>query len=289
MDLASAACESINVDLSQQEIADADGYRYVVLVAYDIDSITGVEFALDGWPTGRGAPRISEPYWCEAALTLGDHEDGGGITAFEACVQPDSNRVASLAYWSFGPLDSTDLPIDLAILASTYSDADSALLVLDCSVDYVQDDLVATSGCALGGVYSGTAPECEEQLDGGGDQGGSGGDFAGGDEDGNDEGGGESGQGLDSGGDPWAHVKFCGPSVQYLTGLDTLSFYRDAKRRDCPAARSAGLSQPKHLGAGRRCVRLDAAEVDTGGGSGPVVRPAVPEEFVSPRTEDSVE
>ena len=47
-ELAPAACESINVDLSQEEIRDADGYGYLVLVAYDIDSITGVEFALDG-------------------------------------------------------------------------------------------------------------------------------------------------------------------------------------------------------------------------------------------------
>ena len=60
-ELMPASCESINVDLSIEEILGAGGYGYIVLVAYDIDAITGLEFALTGWPTGRGAPTLTGP------------------------------------------------------------------------------------------------------------------------------------------------------------------------------------------------------------------------------------
>jgi hypothetical protein len=55
-DLIPAACESINVDISVEELLAAGGYGYIVLLAYDVEGITGIEFALSGWPTGRGAP-----------------------------------------------------------------------------------------------------------------------------------------------------------------------------------------------------------------------------------------
>jgi hypothetical protein len=168
-ELTPTCCDSINVDLSVAEILAAGGYGYIALVAYDIEGITGAEFAITGWPSGRGAPVLVGPTWCEDALSLGDHEDGGGITAFEACVEPDSTSgIAILAYWSFGPLDSTDLPIDFNVAASTYSDEDSLLIVLDCTVDYEQDDIVAVTGCTVGGIYSGTAPDCTGGQDGGG-------------------------------------------------------------------------------------------------------------------------
>jgi hypothetical protein len=150
-ELAPAACESIDVDLSIEEILAAGGYGYVVLVAYDIESITGLEFAVAGWPSGRGAPPLTGPTWCTDRLTLGNHTGGGGITSFEQCMEPESSGVAALAYWTFGPLDSTDLPIDLSILPSTFTDEDSLLYVMDCTVDHVQDDVVAVSGCAIGG------------------------------------------------------------------------------------------------------------------------------------------
>jgi len=111
-DLMPAACESIESGVSEEDLLAADGYGYILLLAYDIDSITGVEFALDGWPTGRGAPVLSGPNWCHDGLTLGDHEGEGGITAFGTCVEPDTaSSLAALAYWSFGPVDSTYLPI----------------------------------------------------------------------------------------------------------------------------------------------------------------------------------
>ena len=49
-DLVPAACESINVDLSLEELFGADGYGYIALLAYDVEGITSVEFAPKGWP-----------------------------------------------------------------------------------------------------------------------------------------------------------------------------------------------------------------------------------------------
>jgi hypothetical protein len=82
-DLLPTSCDSINVDLSVAEVLAAGGYGYVAFVAHDVDGITGAEFAVTGWPTGRGAPVLSGPSWCpEDALTLGDALNGGGITTF---------------------------------------------------------------------------------------------------------------------------------------------------------------------------------------------------------------
>ena len=59
--LTPASCDSINVDLSVAELMAAGGYGYIVLVAYDMESLSGLEFAIAGWPTGRGAPTLTGP------------------------------------------------------------------------------------------------------------------------------------------------------------------------------------------------------------------------------------
>ncbi len=237
-ELAPSACDSISLEISAEDLAAADGYGFFALVAYDIDSITGVEFALDGWPTGRGAPALGGPYWCEDNLTLGDHEGGGGLTALEACVEPDTNGIAILAYWSFGPLDSTDLPIDLSLIPSTFSDDDSLLYILDCTVDYEQDDIALASGCAIGGTYSGPEPDCGGEEDGGGtgDTGGNtdgptdGGDMAADEADAEEVGGsgGGEGDGLGS----WGDVELLGPFA--LEAPDTTPFYLCLKGLQSP-------------------------------------------------------
>jgi len=168
-DLAPAACESINVDVSVSELFAEGGYGYVVLLAYDVEGISGVEFALDGWPTGRGAPQLSGPYWhAEGATTFGDHLDEGGATGLGECVEPDTTGLAVLAYLTFGPLDSTDVPIDLSFLPSTYTAPEDSLVgVTDCTEIYQIDEVVLTSGSTIGGTHE-SQPECAEDLGGAG-------------------------------------------------------------------------------------------------------------------------
>jgi len=172
-DLVPAACESINVDLSIEELFAADGFGYVALLAYDVEGVTSVEFALDGWPSGRGAPPLTGPPWCiEGATTFGNHLGSGGATGLGACIEPDSTTgLILLGYLTFGPLDSTDAPIHLDFLPSTYTEPeDSLLAVTDCTEDFVVDELVSWSGCTIGGEYSGSGPDCPER--GGGEDGG---------------------------------------------------------------------------------------------------------------------
>jgi hypothetical protein len=164
-----ASCDSINVDLSVAEVLAAGGYGYVAFVAYDVDGITGAEFAVSGWPTGRGAPVLSGPSWCpDDALTLGNQLDGGGITSFP-CEQASENGIVLIGYCSFGPLDEEDLPITLDYEASSFSySADPHNYVLDCTVRYEEDIIAAACGCTIGGVEV-AGPQCDEGQDGEGE------------------------------------------------------------------------------------------------------------------------
>jgi len=167
-DLIPAACESINVDLSVAELFAEGGYGYVVLLAYDVEGISAVEFALSGWPTGRGAPQLSGLSWYAAdALTFGDHLAAGGATGLGECSEPNTADLVPLAYLTFGPLDSTDVPIDFNFLPSTYTAPDDSLLaVADCTEGFLTDEVVAHSGCTIGGTYAGQIPDCGERAAG---------------------------------------------------------------------------------------------------------------------------
>jgi len=177
--LSPAACESIDADLSLGELFEAGGYGYILLLAYHVEAVSGVEFAISGWPTGRGAPVLNGPYWIEEdATTFGDHLADGGATGLGTCVEPDAAGLIPLAYLTFGPLDSTDVPITLEFLPSTYTEPDDSLpAVTDCTEEYVVDPLVLVTGCAIGGTYAGPMPECGGRLDEGEKEAGEGEDF----------------------------------------------------------------------------------------------------------------
>jgi len=48
-DLLPASCEDIDGDLSAAELAASSGYGYLAFVAYDVTSVKGVEFAVEGF------------------------------------------------------------------------------------------------------------------------------------------------------------------------------------------------------------------------------------------------
>jgi len=166
-ELAPASCDSINVDLSAAEILASGGYGYVAFVAYDVTSLTGAEFAVTGWPTGRGAPALNGPVWCsQDALTLGDHLGSGGITTFPA-VEADENGIVLLGHASFGPLDEGDFPITLEYSPSSFTyPGDPHNYVLDGSVNYEEDGIVTETGCTVGGSHA-EGVNCGEDFDAG--------------------------------------------------------------------------------------------------------------------------
>ncbi len=172
-DLLPAACDSINVDVSVAEILAASGYGCVAFIAYDVEGITGVEFAVTGWPSGRGAPQLSGPYWCSSgALAMGNHLADGGITSF-LCEEASASGIALIGYVSFGPLDEGDLPIDLDYSSSSFSyPSDPHNYVLDCTIDFQEDSVVAVTGCTIGGTQE-VQPDCPVEFAGGGPEDGS--------------------------------------------------------------------------------------------------------------------
>jgi hypothetical protein len=166
-DLMPAACESINVDISVGEVLAASGYGYIAFVAYDVLTITGAEFAVDGWPTGRGAPPLSGPYWCpEGTLTMGDPLGSGGIAAFP-CAEASADGLLLIGYCSFGPLSEANLPITLQYASSDFSyPNDPHNYVLDCTIDYEEDSVVASTGCTIGASHW-ESPDCPGEAGGG--------------------------------------------------------------------------------------------------------------------------
>ena len=78
--------EAFNADLTMADLA-AGGYAgYVVFVAYDLGScISCIEYFVQGWPMGRGAPVFSGPDYCapDYAMTMGEPFEalgGGGLS-----------------------------------------------------------------------------------------------------------------------------------------------------------------------------------------------------------------
>jgi hypothetical protein len=168
--LSPSTCDSINVDVSVSEILSAGGYGHVVFLAHDIYGMTGAEFRIDGWPTGRGVPQLVGPEWCpDGVLTMGDHLGTGGITVFP-CVNASEGGLVVIGYCSFGPLAGQDMPITLEYAPSDFSDpANPHNYVLDCTVDHQEDITVASTGCTIGGTHA-ENPDCSGDA-GGGDAG----------------------------------------------------------------------------------------------------------------------
>jgi len=150
-DLLPLSCEAIDSDLSAAELQAANGYGYLAFIAYDVTSVKGVEFAVDGFPSGRGGPVVQGPHWCApGALSMGHILDGGGIVS-GGCIEPDPvSGLAVLAYLSFHYTGEDPLYIDYA--PSTFSHRlDPQSFFLDCSTDYVEDMVTYETGGVIGG------------------------------------------------------------------------------------------------------------------------------------------
>ncbi len=150
-DLLPESCEAINCDLSAAELEAANGYGYLAFIAYDVTSVKGVEFAVDGLPTGRGGPVVQGPHWCSSgALSMGDVMDGGGIVSGD-CLEPDPvSGLCLLSYLSFHYTGEDPLYIEYG--QSTFSHPlDPGNFFLDCTADYEEDDVTYETGCVIKG------------------------------------------------------------------------------------------------------------------------------------------
>lgn len=153
-------CVGIDNDATPAELAAAYGYAYVVLCCYNVVGITGVEYAITGFPTARdGSPAVSLNLCpLDTSLILGDPLVGGGIQTFGVCVEPSElapcGGMIGFA-WIALLATQTVLPDQVwSYIPSAYSlDPGGYNYFLDCTVDYVIDPTVSEHGCTINGIH----------------------------------------------------------------------------------------------------------------------------------------
>jgi len=170
----------IDDDLSLAELALTGYSGFCVLCAYNFEGISGIEFALSGWPNGEGQnPPLPQLRWepedySEFVGTLGDHWNGGGATSwgsgYGGCEtsgervresfwlvwnnHPVYAKIYPFAYFPIELNNYTDkLPITLNFINSPYSDPNNPrIYTLDCSIQFEEDyiDPYHTYSCTIG-------------------------------------------------------------------------------------------------------------------------------------------
>jgi len=128
-------------------------------LAYNVSAVTGVEFAVTGWPTTRPVPAKPTFHYCPAtALVLGDPWTGA-ISGFGELVEaPFGCGVVPFA-WFFWNTALYTGAVTLDYAASVYSyPTDPHNYVLGAAPDYVEDVVVSQHGCMIKGTYAETVP-----------------------------------------------------------------------------------------------------------------------------------
>ncbi len=185
--LADLVVGDIDRDLSLQDLA-ASGYcGHCIICVYDVEAISGVEFTIEGWPTGPGSPSPPPIQWEDPnhAVVFSDPGfpfgasgmvswgfEGGGCdtTGTRVRLRPcpidgapvESCRIYPFAHfafnWSFLPSFS---PFTLTFCASTYGGkTEPHICVMECSAGLATDivDVSSCSGCVFGGEWSAVEP-----------------------------------------------------------------------------------------------------------------------------------
>ncbi len=183
-DLAELTLADIDQDLTVAELSATGYYAYCILCAYNIDNISGIEFQIDGWPTGRGAPVAPTldyedvtdtqvlaasgfPFGAGGVVTGGltwGGCDGTGANVRQREWWGDDNNSPGnckiypfASFWINLSTATVTYPINLAWVNSTYSYAgDPHNYVMDCTLAYVEDTVAISDsyGCTIGGDYT---------------------------------------------------------------------------------------------------------------------------------------
>ncbi len=158
-ELTPADTSAINHSMTLEDLVASNYCGYVVFVAYDLwMCITGVEYCVAGWPTGRSAPRFSGPTYCPSGtLCLGQPFEAlggvGGICCFGSCQWNPGGFLHAFSYIFFDLSEHTDyLPIPIRYTPSRYSNAaDPQNYVLWGTIDFEVGNVVEEQGGTIGG------------------------------------------------------------------------------------------------------------------------------------------
>ncbi len=157
-ELMPADVSAINHSVTMGDLITSGYCGYVAFVAYDLTGcITGVEYRVAGWPTGRAGPRFSGPTYCpSAALCMGQPFEAlggeGGICAFGTCEWNPEGSLHAFSFIFFDLSLHTDyLPIFVHYAPSCFSFSDNPQnYVLGGTVDYCVEWVVEELGCTIG-------------------------------------------------------------------------------------------------------------------------------------------
>lgn len=166
-DVSPQSCEEIDCDLTPEELLSSGGAGTIFLVAYNVNSLAGVEFALT-FPSGSGS-MFDGPHWCaRTALVIpspGAVRSRGGIVSWgrgDFCLEPASPGGGVIfGYLEVDFTGSSSIVVEYAPSTYTYG-FDPRNYTLDCSTSFEEDRVVHHHGAVINGVGRSTIGDpCE--------------------------------------------------------------------------------------------------------------------------------
>jgi|GEM_PF-4059449 len=146
-------CTDIDNSLTLPELDESYYEMYVVLLAYNVDAIAGVEFAIGGWPDGPDAPPPPDVYYCpETSMVQGDPFDGGVRQEFgEILTSEDPFHPIVFAYFPWDAAGDPDcLPITLEYSPSSYTYPDEPRNFVIDESGTEELTVITEHGCTIG-------------------------------------------------------------------------------------------------------------------------------------------
>ncbi|MCK4547506.1 MAG: hypothetical protein KAW17_08715 [Candidatus Eisenbacteria sp.] len=147
------SCDEIDCDLTRQELAVSGGWGKIFLVAYNVDGIAGIEFALEFAP--GTASMLDGPHYLTPthAPVLGNVTTDGGIAAWgnNPCMEPEtSGGGVAFAYLDVQFTGSQAVVLQWADSQFSYR-FDPHNYTLDCTSSFREDPIIAHHGAVIGG------------------------------------------------------------------------------------------------------------------------------------------
>jgi hypothetical protein len=150
------SCDEIDCDLTREELSLTGGYGMIFLVAYNVNGLASIEYALD-YPDGVSTTFEPTEYWCgESALSLGNREEDGRIVSWglDLCLEPESsNGGVAFAFIRVRYRDTQPVVFKWAPSEFSYG-FDPHNYTMDCTSNYREDPVVAHHGAVIGGKCS---------------------------------------------------------------------------------------------------------------------------------------
>ncbi|GEM_PF-6316748 len=161
-DVCPYSCEDIDNDVLPAEIVGA-GFCTVAFLAYGFSGMTAVEYRVEGFPTGGGAPPLPLVEYCPASsMVSGDPFGDGCMQVLGETIEPDIPWQGTFCF-AYARLNTYDLmpwwPVTLSYSPSAYTyPADPHNFVTGPPPDFEESPVLGEHGMTIGGPHSEETP-----------------------------------------------------------------------------------------------------------------------------------